>query len=117
MRYTLQEKIDIGKQVHTHKISSREAEDTYGISPKTVCNYIREYKNTYDIKDVPSNQSCRKSNNDVKNIADYESMTKEELINELIRARVNEERAKKGYQVKGDGVNKEFTFLNSKNSK
>ena len=44
-------------------------------------------------------------------------MTKEELINELIRAKVNKARAKKGYEVRGDGTNKEFVSLSRKNSK
>lgn len=33
----------------------------------------------------------------------YESMTKEELIQALIQARITEARLKKGYEVKGDG--------------
>ena len=47
----------------------------------------------------------------------YMSMSKEELINELIKAKANELRAKKGYEVKGVGANKEFIPLNNKNSK
>lgn len=31
-------------------------------------------------------------------------MSKEELIRELIKARINEARLKKGYEVKGDGT-------------
>ena len=34
---------------------------------------------------------------------DLESMTKEELIHELVKARITEARLKKGYEVKGDG--------------
>lgn len=33
-----------------------------------------------------------------------ESMTKEELIREVMRARIREARLKKGYEVKGDGT-------------
>ena len=47
----------------------------------------------------------------------YQAMSKDELINELIKAKVNEARAKKGYEVKGVGADKEFISLNSKNSK
>ena len=39
------------------------------------------------------------------------------LINELIKAKANELRAKKGYEVKGDGANREYISLNNKNSK
>ena len=44
-------------------------------------------------------------------------MSKEQLIEELIKAKINEARAKKGYEVKGVGPNKEFITLNNKNSK
>ncbi len=44
-------------------------------------------------------------------------MSKDELINELIRAKANEARAKKGYEVKGDGASKEYISLNNRNSK
>ena len=42
---------------------------------------------------------------------------KEELINELIIAKANELRAKKGYEVKGAGAQKEFVPLDNKNTK
>jgi transposase len=47
----------------------------------------------------------------------YMAMSKEELIDELIRAKVNEARAKKGYEVKGDGASKEYSSLSNKNFK
>ena len=50
-------------------------------------------------------------------LKDYQSMTKEELIRELAMSKINEARAKKGYQVEGDGANKRFIPLNSKNTK
>lgn len=37
-------------------------------------------------------------------LEELESMSKEELIRELIKARINEARLKKGYEVKGDGT-------------
>ena len=47
----------------------------------------------------------------------YQNMSKDELIRELILSKANELRAKKGYEVRGDGANKEFIPLNNKNSK
>lgn len=44
-------------------------------------------------------------------------MSKEELINELIKAKANELRAKKGYEVKGAGADKEFVPLNGRITK
>ena len=50
-------------------------------------------------------------------MADYENMTREELIQELVLAKINEARAKKGYEVKGVGVEKEYIVYDSKNTK
>ena len=52
-----------------------------------------------------------------EDISGYESMTKEELIRELVLAKINEARAKKGYEVKGVGVEKEYIVYDSKNTK
>lgn len=49
--------------------------------------------------------------------SDLESLSKEQLIDEIIKARVEAERAKKGYIVKGDGQEKEFISLKNLNSK
>ena len=50
-------------------------------------------------------------------MTDYENMTREELIQELVLAKINEARAKKGYEVKGVGVEKEYIVYDSKNTK
>lgn len=44
-------------------------------------------------------------------------MSRGELIDEIIKAKVNEARAKKGYEVKGDGRFKEFRPIGNKNTK
>ena len=50
-------------------------------------------------------------------MADYESMTREELIQELVLAKINEARAKKGYEVKGVGAEKEYIVYDSRNTR
>ena len=50
-------------------------------------------------------------------MADYESMTREELIQELVLAKINEARAKKGYEVKGVGAEKEYSVYDSRNTR
>ena len=40
-----------------------------------------------------------------------------ELIQEVMNSRIREARAKKGYEVKGVGVDKEFPNLDNKNTK
>ena len=48
---------------------------------------------------------------------DYSSMTREELIEELMKSKIREARLKKGYLVKGVGADKEYILLDSKNTK
>ncbi len=50
-------------------------------------------------------------------LEDYEAMTKEELIRELVKSKIVEVRLKKGYEVKGVGADKEYILLGSKNTK
>ena len=52
-----------------------------------------------------------------EDISDYENMTKEELIRELVLAKINEARAKKGYEVKGVGAEREYIAYDSKSTK
>ena len=52
-----------------------------------------------------------------KNFDGLESLSREELIDDVIKARVETERAKKGYVVKGGGLEKEFISLNNSNLK
>ena len=39
------------------------------------------------------------------------------LSKQLVKSKINEARAKKGYQVEGDGANKRFVPIGSKNTK
>lgn len=48
---------------------------------------------------------------------DYSSMTRKELIEELMKSKIREARLKKGYLVKGVGADKEYILLDNKNTK
>ena len=48
---------------------------------------------------------------------DYASMTKEQLIEELMKARIRETRLKKGYMVKGVGAAKEYVPIGKESIK
>lgn len=50
-------------------------------------------------------------------IEELESMTRDQLIDEVIKARAEAERAKKGYTVRGGGQGKEFLPLGNPNSR
>ena len=122
MKYTKEEQIDIGRRVYTREITHTEAENLYGIGQSTTDRYIHEYKIAAGIptttrRDKADSAVLVKNEELPLDIEAYRSMSKEELIDELIKAKVNEARAKKGYEVKGDGASKEYVSLNSRNMK
>ena len=112
--YTYDERLAIGKEIATGKITTYEAAEKYGIGLSTAQLYARQYREKHDIPSPAKSSSMKASDFDIET---YQAMSKDELINELIKAKVNEARAKKGYEVKGVGADKEFISLNSKNSK
>ena len=118
MSYTNDERLAIGEEIATGKISTKEATLKYEIGLSTAQLYAKQYREKHNI---PSPKRKKNSVSKAKkidlDIEAYQAMSKEELINELILAKVNESRAKKGYEVKGVGADKEFVTLNIKNSK
>ena len=125
MSYTENEKLAIGEQIYKHEISRTDAMAKYGICKATTENYVRAYKVHSGIpvvtkKPVASSsemQLVQSKPSASTEMEEYMAMSKEELIRELVLAKANELRAKKGYEVKGAGANKEFVPLNNKNSK
>ena len=131
MKCSKEQRIDIGRQVYTHELSRLEASQKYEVSDSSLDVYVSLYKlasgiQTRNARVAIRNKTDKTDRNEPKpredtsetwDIETYQAMSKEELINELIRAKVNEARAKKGYEVRGDGTNKEFISLSRKNSK
>ena len=114
MHGTKEERLAIGKLVHDGKITKREASDKYNVPERTIENWVKQYQESIG-KRKPSKKPV---NNVLSNErAAYENMTKEELIRELILSKANELRAKKGYEVRGVGANKEFITSDEENSK
>lgn len=104
-------RLAIGKDVYDNNLSYKEASLKYEVSISSIRDYYKLYLKENNIN---SNKRYSYSKDNFK---DYEDMTKEELIDELIKARVETERAKKGYMVKGGGQEKEFISLKEVNSK
>ena len=109
MLYTLEERLEIGRRIYQNEISRYEASFEYGISQNTARDYMRLYR---DRNNLPSKRGTSKktlpasvkTDIEAATSTDYESMTKEELIHELMMAKITEARLKKGYEVKGDGT-------------
>lgn len=122
MGYTREERLDIGKQIYNNEISKSDAAIKYKISGGTARDYMRQYR---DVNGLPPKNRIQKEGNTVKisvhssepGLSEYESMTKEELIKELVKSRISEARLKKGYEVKGDGADRTITIFDSWNMK
>ena len=64
---------------------------------------MRLYRNVNDL--LPRNENLKNISysNEYTESKKLEDMTKEELIREIVKAKIAEARLKKGYEVKGDG--------------
>ena len=73
MKYTLEQRLDIGRRIYEGELTRFQAAEEYGINDNTARNYMWLYRDT------------------------------NQLIQALIQTRITEARLKKGYEVKGDG--------------
>lgn len=120
MKYTKEERLDIGRQIYQGKLTLQSAALQYNINQYTARDYLRLYKASEHLS-IPRGYRSGGNQDDTlvsrPGREQYEQMTREELMDELIMAKIEAARAKKGYEVKGDGRNKEYVPINSKNSK
>lgn len=118
MSYTREERLDIGKQIYRNALSKSDAAIKYSISEDTARDYMRLYQ---DVNGLSPKNRIQKEENMLKisvhssqpDLSEYESMTKEELIKELVKSRISEARLKKGYKMKGAGATKTITIFDS----
>ena len=105
MTYDKEQRLEIGRRVYINEISQKDAMYIYNLSITSVKNYLKEYMESINVTTESST------------IEDLNKLSKEQLIDEVIKARVDVERAKKGYAVKGGGQEKEYINLFEKNTK
>lgn len=122
MKYTREQRLDIAKRVYNKELTVEEAAVKYDLNPSSVKGYLRLYRAETGLPPRAHRKRIRNVTQPVENQKDpslkvYESMSKEELIDALIMARINEARLKKGYSVKGSGVEKEYLPIDSGNTK
>ncbi|MBR5181035.1 MAG: hypothetical protein IKW88_02130 [Clostridiales bacterium] len=111
-----EDRLAIGKRIYDGEITRKEAALEYGIPRKTIESWVVSYEESIGVR-KPRFKSKTPNRVLSNERAAYENMSREELIDALILSKANELRAKKGYEVRGDGANKEFIPLNNKNSK
>ena len=123
MKYTKEQQLDIGRRLYEGELSRSQVAAEYGIHEHTARNYMRLYRDTNNLPPktqyfrIQTGPAYAKPVSIEPGLEDYESMTKEELIREIVRSKIREARLKKGYEVKGDGAEKTFIPLSSKNTK
>lgn len=101
MKYTKEQRLDIGRRIYSGEISKYKAAEIYDISYQTAREYMRLYRN---VNHLPPKRgrttsathcSISKIALESKDLETYQSMSKEELIQELVKARIAEVRLKK----------------------
>ena len=120
MKYTKEQRLDIGRRIYEGEIGRFDAAEEYGIGPDTARAYMRLYRDENHLPAKRAEKITGKIGGILRiptSLEDYEAMSKEELIQELVRAKIVEARLKKGYEVKGAGAQKEFAPLDSKSTK
>lgn len=121
MKYSKEERLDIGAKIYNSEMTKYEAADRYGISVGSAREYMRMYRDAHGLPQKGRSKEAHQvkivEQAKIPRYEEYESMTKEELIQELVKARINEARLKKGYEVKGAGVEKVFIPLDNRNTK
>lgn len=112
--WTKEQKLEIiGKHLNEH-ISVRTLEKEYNANRSMICHWLRDYvkdgKKTFNPKGHPGNQFAA--------LHTSKTLTEiEKLKLQLAKLEIENERLKKGYQVKGVGANKEFVTIKDVNTK
>ena len=116
MKYTKEQRLDIGRQIYDGQLSRFEAAERYGISDQTARDYMRMYRDANGLPPKRGERAIAAASFKIEpaSMEEFKNMTKDELIMELVKARIAEARLKKGYEVKGDGM---VILYGSKNTK
>lgn len=124
-RYKRDQQIAIGKEIYDGILKIGQAAAKYNIGYYTARDYYRMYKEMNNLESPFVQAKYNKKNGlpfEIKkekhaNYSELIDMSKTELMREVLKARVEAERAKKGYTVKGDGQTKEYIILSNENSR
>ena len=103
MKYTKEQRLDIAKRVYDGELTVEEAAVKYKLNPSSVKGCLRLYRAETGL---PPRTHRKKTGNvtepardpEDSSLKEYESMSKEELIDALVMARINEARLKKAAQ-------------------
>lgn len=108
MKYTKEQRLEIGRKIYENELSRCRAAEIYDIGETTARDYMRMYRDAQGPRRTANTNveatPAKKPSPSIAGMGELEAMTKEELIREVVKARIAEARLKKGYEVKGDGT-------------
>ena len=112
--WTKEDKLEIIKRYAEEHLSARELGRIYNADHSMICRWIREYtaKGEATFEEVKRSRNKYAALHTSKNISETER-----LKLEIAKLRVENERLKKGYVVKGVGASKEFVTIKDVNMK
>ncbi len=105
MKYTREERLVIGQRIYEGELNRNTAARLYNIGICTARDYMRYYRDIHGLppKYVPQRQAEKTA--DEKQTYTFEEMLKmdkEELVDELIMAKINEMRMLKGMPIEAE---------------
>lgn len=112
--WTKEQKMEIITPVMECLISIKEQARIFGVSSENIFKWIKTYKE----KGIEGLENKRKPGNPLAKYMHRKELNEiEQLQYENMKLRIENERLKKGYLVKGDGTVLISTLSNKKNSK
>ncbi len=118
MKYTKEERMDIGRRIYQGEMSQAVAAVKYDINLYTARDYMRLYKAREKL--LSSGEYSEKSA-DGKAVlpfdtAQYENMTRQELLDELMIAKTKEEQARNNIEPAESGTAQSEDDMNQQES-
>lgn len=125
MKYTKEERLEVDRKIYESGLSNLKVGEVFGICEESARRYRISYEESQGIehnsgksqKQVIHPDALITPREAANDFDDYASMTKEQLIEELMKARIRETRLKKGYMVKGVGAAKEYVPIGKESIK
>ena len=97
MKYTKEEKMEIGRRIYHNELTRNQAAEEYSIGEYTARDYMRMYR---DLNHLPPKMKAWKKTSEVPEtcklpeISQLEALTREELISIIVKMKVTEKQLK-----------------------
>lgn len=97
MKYTKEERLDIGRRIYQGELTLAAAAVKYDVNPYTARDYFRLYKASNNIavtEDCRSGGRHQKTTAGDDGIKPYEQMSRQELVDEILRIKAETQAAR-----------------------